>query len=141
MTRRRRLAWVVLAGVLLAAVALGTLYGPAIWDHVTLRRVHMCESPIPLTPWFQESRHSVCGWYTERWFPLRYLHGPARLWYRANGYLATEDWYEGGEPVRQTGWFTFGAIGFQIDDGANNRALPPWLWGVTDQTEPTAPWC
>ena len=49
-------------------------------------------------------------------------------------------------PFRYTIWNFDGTIQHQRpyygDDvrKQERRKAPPWLWGVTDQTEPTAPW-
>ena len=42
-------------------------------------------------------------------------------------------------PNRMTRWRLDGTVEHQIL-GGEVKGSPPWWWGVTDQTEPTAPW-
>ena len=69
-------------------------------------------------------------------------------WYVENGFRRAEGWRSTGKypgaPERQTQWDFDGRVVYQsrVDaDGSNaRRESSPWWWGVTDQTEPTAPW-
>ena len=74
------------------------------------------------------------------------LHGWDRAWFVASGYLAWEVKYQDGRRIQTTDWKPSGAVKRQIQWTKGGRlefrelSAPPWLWGVTDQTEPTAPW-
>ena len=48
----------------------------------------------------------------------------------------------GGCIMRRTWWRFDGTVEAQEFWGQSpeSKAAPPWYWGVTDQTEPTAPW-
>ena len=71
------------------------------------------------------------------------------LWYVENGYKAGEFLKVDGI-LRITDWHIDGTVAGQILEVGDDRAVdsikggsktePPWWWGVTDQTEPTAPW-
>ena len=67
-------------------------------------------------------------------------------WHVGNGFLGVEGWFEDGIPIRQTAWDAEGRVTIQVEwtgkGGSSNQryiSRPPWLWGVTDQTEPTIP--
>ena len=62
------------------------------------------------------------------------------FWYIESGYRATEVEYRDGTPLRYTTWGLDGSVEFQSALDIELRNNPPWLWGVTDQTEPTSPW-
>ncbi len=69
------------------------------------------------------------------------------LFYCETGFKAFEQLYEAGRIARTTVWNRNGTVKRQTEvkfDGqipsVGHRGSPPWWWGVTDQTEPTAPW-
>ena len=72
-----------------------------------------------------------------RWKGTR--HGSRGAWYVESGYLANQ-----AAPRGLTHWGPDGVVLGQIfvEGNGDERIIssPPWLWGVTDQTEPTAPW-
>ena len=75
-----------------------------------------------------------------RWRGEEYCTGLQECWYTSTGYLR-DTW----DPLtdRVTSWDIDGKVVRQIrgmDKLAPPRESPPWLWGVTDQTTPNAPW-
>ena len=80
------------------------------------------------------------------WTGKRY--GTVTTYYTENGFKAGETVID-GDKTRITKWRfdgtvfsqlegTFDSHGNVVDMKVNNS--PPWWWGVTNQTEPTAPW-
>ena len=67
--------------------------------------------------------------------------GPSDLWYVKSGFKAIE--YPAGRKSCGTEWSPDGTVLLQVYRNAQGRGQvksnPPWLWGVTDQTEPTIP--
>ena len=100
--------------------------------------------------------HPVTGWATvRRWWshveqgqPIdTFSHGPSVLYYDDTGFKAIEEHYKVGRVIRRTEWNLNGTVKRQTlwkeSEGkvpSDTRTSPPWLWGVTDQTKPTAPW-
>ena len=83
--------------------------------------------------------HPVKGWVTVLRGHLLVYHGESVVWYVENGMKAWEVFHEHDRIVFSTNWDFHGRVTLQILHGTFRRT-PPWLWGVTDQTEPTAPW-
>ena len=73
--------------------------------------------------------------------PVRQL-----FWYVETGFRAEDRLIEGGRGVRETRWNLDGTVQSQdpwvdpVDGQRKHKRSPPWLWGVEDQTHPSAPW-
>ena len=73
------------------------------------------------------------------------FHGQVVLYYVDSGLKAIEGTFAHGKAMKVTWWRFDGLTVFQGRAKADSPVTeniygPPWLWGVTDQTEPTAPW-
>ena len=148
MRKRGRLALVlILTAVAILCTSLWVQEGP-LWRWVMLKRVPF-ETLLPTS--FEG--HERVGWVTvKRWSSLEterfkqpIFHGPAVLYYRENGFKAAEGEAKNGVFIRTTLWDIDGTVRIQDESDEQGmpiegRASPPWHWGVTDQTEPTAPW-
>ena len=126
--------WIVVVAIALVTTSLWLNEGP-LWRWVILKRVDE-EYSDPVTG------HVLRGWQIRlRFRDLSYWR-EAKMWYVKNGYLA-QDWHKGFES-RVTSWNLDGTVRNQVihrpDDPTTLKKTPPWLWGVTAQTEPTAPW-
>ncbi len=106
-------------------------------------------TPVVLRPSSYPMRlfeHPVYGWYkVKRWARSSGPVGRSTLYFQ-NGLKAVEYQFEDGILLRCTHWNFDGTVLLQrvnyysIDGTIKERTAPPWLWDVTDQTEPTAPW-
>ena len=67
-------------------------------------------------------------------------HGPSSLWYVSTGFRFREVYFDNNLYVKGTRWNPDGTVAAQYDKDLGEKTSPPWLWGETDQTEPTAPW-
>ena len=56
-------------------------------------------------------------------------------WYGSTGFVALQWFAHPGWTL----WNPNGSIWMQSSDSSGLRRAPPWLWGVTDQSEPTIP--
>ncbi len=94
--------------------------------------------------------HETRGWVRVKRTPTvvkqrSYLvpHGEFVSYYVENGYKASEGKLFGWD-LETTQWAFDGTVKYQVRARGDNPQItkhsPPWLWGVTDQTEPTAPW-
>ena len=142
MASRPRRARVALAVVALALVGLGAWRGEALWWWVMTERV-----PIDGSTSFKRGDVTVYenellrGFRKARRWSGR-LHGPHEMWFLRTGYQSSRRWFEDGERTRWTNWEMDGAVRSQLwyENGTRKeRHSPPWLWGVTDQTEPSMP--
>ena len=132
--RRARLVLLVLA---VALAVLGLWRGEAVWRWATAER------------FYDDAAHwtlNVRGYETSgRWWD----HRESIRWYTDTGFKAHEALYRDTLCVRETYWNTDGTVDYQTyeaDAKARGQWVthptqtsPPWLWGVTDQTEPTMP--
>ena len=69
---------------------------------------------------------------------------PHDIWYSSQTGMKVYEIVEfaSGE-TRSTTWAPDGRIdtqSWEMIGSQRNKTSPPWLWGATDQTEPTAPW-
>ena len=144
MASRPRRAKVALAVVALALVALGVWRGEAVWLWVMTKRI-----PWATTINRAGGSHQLRGWQTvKRWSPGT-RHGPRIVYYVDSGYRASEATYVDGSVTTQNIWNPDGSVLYQttyldangnyMRKGQKANKSPPWLWGVTDQTEPSMP--
>lgn len=120
---RRAAVALVLAGALFTFAG-----GPALWQWVTRYRNYECIDDF-------------AGWTTYSRFTNE-PDGEERFWHQGTGMLVTHSMYFAGE-TRATYWDINGNIVEQEHElGGRLRILsePPWLWGVSEQTSPSAPW-
>lgn len=146
MKRSRLLLVVIVIAVAVLSVSLWVGEGP-LWRLVMLRTV-------PFQDTWGENK--VRGWRTyKRWHEYdgkgKGPRGDLLAWYVETGFKAAE-----GEDVNEVGgwvttWEPDGTVRNQMRfvlkkatpmprRKADMKSSPPWWWGVTDQTEPTAPW-
>ena len=122
--------------LLLSVAALVTVF--LSWDAI-LELVGKRRVPISCVV----DNEETTGWATvNRWEaprPGTSAYDGYAVTFFANGLRAVEAKYEQGTFIRATYWRSDGTVSWQ-DDGYTATIVPPWLWGVTDQTEPTAPW-
>ena len=153
MKRSRLLLVVILVAV---AALVGSLWvgeGP-LWRMVMLKRVplpYLLETGQPSAPVGVIADHQR-GWMkVRRWSDPPVSHGRAIAYWISTGFKAHECEVRDGVLLRATTWTPDGAVQTQIrqiDDEGHflpadaelDRDSPPWWWGVTDETEPTAPW-
>ena len=131
--KRRLVLLAVLVAAIATCVSLWVNEGP-LWRWVMLERV-------PLH--FTLGNDHLVGWQSvKRWGEnAGELHGRV-LWYKSGGLKAVEA-EDSDEYLTVTGWYKDGAVEFQmrghLPDDVETRTSPPWLWGVKNQTEPSAP--
>ena len=140
MTRSRLLLAIILLTVAVLCVSLWVGEGP-LWRLVMLKQETFQyaadATPHPLP------NSELRGWTQRSRWAGKVLRDVA--YYVESGFRAFDIDYRRGwtawEPVgkvRSQSYYIFNA------EGGNNGQVPiegpPWLWGVTDQTEPTAPW-
>ncbi len=131
MKRSRLVLVVILVAIAVLGISLWVNEGP-LWQWVMTRRgpVEPC-----LAPGLQDG-HLATGWATyKRW--TNEWHGPAAAFYD-NGYVAARATNVDGVTVRYTHWNYDCTIALQGTDTLI-KDEPPWLRGMTDQAEPTAP--
>ena len=140
MASRTRRAKVALAAVALALVGLGAWRGEALWRWATTSRVYV-ERHRPFFSFFAFSwgGPKMRGWKQGALWPDS---GLGLLWYVDSGFKAEEYFIRDGN-VYITRWRPDGSV-LRQDTGIQagpdqSQETPPWLWGVTDQTEPTMP--
>ena len=148
MKKRHLIAAAIVVAVVAVVVLLWVNEGP-LWRMVMLKTIILPEYTPKKPLW---DAHPLRGWATaRRWVrphPERFLgtlpelYGKSVFYFTENGFKAFEE-YSGREEVRTTYWNFNGKVHeqsrFALDE-VETRKSPPWLWGVTDQTEPTAPW-
>ena len=138
MASRTRRAKVVLGVIAVALVGLGVWAWEPVWMWATTRDSLGWGSASWQEPGKEVQRAVVrlSIWNGKK-------HGKTRAWYVESGTLASEGDYRNGSPVSVTHWNNDGTVREQRGwrDGVRlpKRTSPPWLWGVTDQTEPTMP--
>ncbi len=163
MASRPRRARIVLGVITLAVIGLGVwAWEPLYWWVV--RKSVPRESLMPVMRWETSRpsgfrwvserasnlrRHPYRGWDTVRRFGTdRTNHGPSVAWYLETGFKAFEQEWHDGEAIRTTYWNPDGSIAWQSTGDTiwiplmsedPDRTHPPWLWGVTAQTEPSMP--
>ena len=130
---RTRRARVVLGVLAVALVGLGVLAREPLWMWATTKRRALPRGPS----WshFYQQR----GYVTlHRWTGARVVQ--RRFWVH-NGLKAEETYLVGGRVARKTEWRDNGSVigQYGLEAGRRGRTSPPWLWGVTDQIEPTIP--
>ena len=122
---------VILVAIAVLCVALWVGEGP-LWRWVMLRTVG-----LTVEEW---DGGTIVGWYAvRRWEPGDVAHGKQVFFFRESGLKAHEGVWQRGWPFKFTSWNSDGSVKEQYSL-QGRRESPPWLWGVTDQTEPTAPW-
>ncbi len=105
----------------------------------------------PSAPWWSEKEtlkngyneyvdvwgHKIRGPFTE----TRRANEPRQwVFYYVDSGFKAEEGEEAGMYSKKTVWNFDGTVRDQIRPDGHPRSDPPWWWGVTDQTEPTAPW-
>lgn len=127
----------VLLVAAIAAVMVVSSHRRELWWAVAFSRV----------PWAFKSDPDVPrGYYlVPRWRDagaLWHLDAPYGVqWSPETGFKVREQ-FKDDAGLRITYWNKHGAIVGQTFEGRVEevRHRPPWLWGVIDQTEPSAPW-
>jgi len=132
----------IAAGIIVAVVAVvGSLWmneGP-LWQWVMLES-HRYEKTLP-SGYRIRGLTLVNRWTKEPIGEVSYFVG--------NGIKHSVSRVDNGKVTEQTFWNHDGTVLSQhrnfdengvLIPGSELRTSPPWLWGVTDQTEPTAPW-
>ena len=138
---RSRKALVVAVAILSLVAVPGVVYHQGIWLAVTTKRISYSEY---LEHGFRS--RPVRGWvHVKRWTDQPVAHGPRVLYWERTGFKFLEMECIDGEVARSTCWSSTGTVLAQrhyLDKSGTmtRRDGPPWWWGVTDQTEPTAPW-
>ncbi len=142
-----RRSHLVLAVVLVAVVVVVILL-VALWvNEGPLWRSAMLEK-IPIDLYYSRDGKTsglfdrVYGWATvKRWTHPTVQHGNLVCYFVENGFKAKEEEYKDGRVTKGSEWNFDGTVSRQIrSPWGRGRTSPPWLWGVTDQTEPSAPW-
>ena len=164
---RPRRALAVAAALLILVAISGVVYHEAVWRELTTKRILAAD--IDDTPfWFcgvncpslvtqsTSTRRSLCqghpvrGWVrVKRWTEPSVEHGELIVYHEHTGFKAADAQYIDGQLAKSTSWYPNGTVSLQwdyFDESGRvtnvpvSRDEPPWWWGVTDQTEPTAPW-
>ncbi len=126
MTPRR--ARLVLVLVVLGVVGVGVAAWEPVWRWASTHREYT-------------DTYGIRGWrVVEQWDRNKQL---GRVFFWPNGFKMQELELRDSGERRYTQWRPDGtverqAISYQ-GTMPNNKEAPPWLWGVTDQTEPTMP--
>ena len=127
--RSRFIAIVIALAVVALCVSLWVNEGP-LWRWVMCRKVE----------WQPNSSRSMRGWFTaKRWTQPPLAHGRAKVWHVSTGFKAIEYELENGAIMWATLWDQDGSVVLQKSHDLGTIVSPPWLWNVTDQTKPTAP--
>ena len=85
--------------------------------------------------WVDDHRGRIVGWKSFwRWGDQREY--TFQTWYVDSGFRETWSW-RGRQ--RETSWRVDGTLSMQ-SHGVYDRMSPPWKWGQSDETEPSAPW-
>ena len=126
---RRRTRILVITTLFLAT-------GVAIGSSVDWRRAYWA---VVGKRWYWENTHDEFGELYRGWYLVHRWTGevsePCVAWWVDSGYLC-----EAGDTA--TGYTLYrpdGTVLAQNVVGGARRSSPPWLWGVTDQTEPSIP--
>ncbi len=135
MKRSRLVLVVILVAVAALCIPLWVNEGP-LWRWVMLERVDV------------ETFSSGRGWMiARRWTNPQIQYGRKVLWDPKTGFKKLDQYYYSGREAYGTGWDQDGKVRRQFHywfsdsgDKSETPSEPPWLWGVQDQTEPTAPW-
>ena len=125
----------ILVAVVLALVAVSVPLASPVWYWVMTKETSILETM---------DGHEVRGMRAaSRWD----AKGPGRVvsYYTENGFKAFEgEWRRGKAFLTLTMWNFDGTVRLQQRDPDEAprfaKQSPPWWWGVTDQTNPTAPW-
>lgn len=134
MTSRR--ARVILVIVVVAGGTLAFLAREPLYEWVATERVHFDQT--------LGDDLNVRGYR----FQKRWGHGGmirAHGWYTSTGFLRGWIEFRKGRLYRQTTWSPDGTVLNQLswpldaDNITVDKTEPPWLWGVTDQAEPSMP--
>ncbi len=110
--------------------------GPLYWWVMTKR---VCRS-------FKLEGSEIRGWDSMSRFEIGSAQtnlghlGTGLFWYTASGFLFSRREDSANGRIRATFWHEDGTVEKQMGTEISGRkTAPPWLWGVTDQTEPTMP--
>ena len=142
MKRSKIIVLVLLVCIGGVCVTLWVDEGP-LWRVVMLKTV-IWEAPLELSGgWLTRGFSTTLRWGS---VPVRSVY-EERAWYVNNGFLCLETHRSNEVHVFITQWRPDGTIERQcqvqvVDPLKASRIAtgPPWRWGMTDQTEPTAPW-
>ena len=139
---------VLLVGVVVLCISLWVNEGP-LWRLVMLKKIPYHK----MGPMDFEGHVLRCEMMVNRWTHAS-PRWPIVYYYLDTGCKAIEK-HEEGEFLKETYWNYDGSVRAQILSqivdkegvavgkvalGKINKRTPPWLWGVKDQTEPSAPW-
>ena len=141
MKRSRLLLAIILVAVTVLCTSFWVGEGP-LW-RVVMTKLESHE-PVPgqvsgQAGWVRTRRwcgrlHSWCSWYVENGFMAR--QGETVFDKKGTLVFHQTEWNRDGSIKQQDiGWYR--GITLTFDE---KPVSPPWLWGVTNQTEPTAPW-
>ena len=147
---RLALAIVAIAGVALC-VSLWVNEGPLYWLVMTKKEYSTQDSYSDKTGEPHPVQFDVS---MTRWTKPGIRHGKVVGYYLENGFKAGQVEFRMGRQTSATCWNFDGTVWFQTGEllektyppseqhsrPRQKKWSPPWLWGVTDQTEPTAPW-
>ena len=142
MKRSRLVLALILVAVVVLVVFLWVDEGP-LWRWVVLTTVESQGS------WLVGDEPTLSHFVWQKLSTVRRdsgaSHGTTTYWYVGNGFKAGLEIYDNAVMMRSTRWSFDGHVQSQSlrlpkNGLLHSRFYPPWLWGVTDQTEPTAPW-
>ena len=127
---------VILAGLIFALIGAGFWRGADVWIWATTKVVYIKNS-------FRNEVDSVTLLRIHRWIehgeddPLIVLEC---CWRLETGMPSHRTYTYSDLSWRRTEWRTNGTVYQQRLRSGEVRGKPPWLWGDSDQSEPTAPW-
>ena len=146
---RHRRARVFLAFLALACLALGATLSRTAWELMTLEWVPLEEAygtPRNGPPWREFGMECRGFVQVKRRGPYPAVHGRYITWYVETGFKCKEAQLRSGagSAIKCTAWDPTGKVISQRkldpEQGMIDNDSPPWWWGVSDQTSPTAPW-
>ena len=131
---RRTIIW----GLLVVLVACTLWFGPPIVCMVVTDSVYVRRGEYKYSDGTTIPERVVCQVVAGRWGLFFCFRDTQDEWYTQTGLLSERCELLSG---RATCWNPDGTIEVQFNvKSRDRRESPPWLWGMTDQTEPTAPW-
>lgn len=122
------------AAVLLVVLAVSAVrWGETIWRAIAYEIVYVELRPRDGVAWI--------GWGHRKLWERPNLGGQAwTLFDSMTGFQVYEsNWHRDSLEKKVTVWAADGKV-IQQFDGPRRREAPPWLWGKTDSTSPSAPW-
>ena len=146
MVSRPRRARLVLGVIALAVIGLGVWRGEALYWWVMTHRFYIESRRSMISSIFSSRGPNMRGWMqvpqwsAEGWPDSNHVRGAT--WYVDSGFKA-EELSVRDSKLCITKWKPDGSVAEQyigIQAGKDqSQESAPWLWGVTDQTEPTMP--